>query len=606
MHPVISAGLAVLLLILYHPGMAAAQEPDAPEAQVVRAAVLPPVVPALLAPASLVTPVSILPSVPAGILCRAGRKPECAWSTTLDSRPGSGSEQAVHWDNNLDPYTSVGSVADERRRTLESLGAPGHTVGLFRSATAHGGAWGGDPAAGLQLLTPRGRTVWNSDLPFTRNEGTLWAGRGINTLVSAGLAYRSGPFWAVFAPELAWQANADFQTIPSTLPERSPWAHPWHTHPESLDAPMRFGDDPFTTFHLGESAMGVDFGALSGGFGTERQWWGAGEQNAVLLGYHAPGFPHLFLRTREPVATRFGEFEGRWLAGWLQESDYFTLDREDGLRGISALAVSWRPPSTDLWLGASRAVYGPDSSMNPIPVRFLDILVDPGRPNDRRADDMGRAPGRDQMLSFFFRYLPGTSGFDVYGEWALRERPRTLRDLLTQPNHGQAYTLGLGWARTVGDASILRVRGEASNLERTATYLERRVVGVYKSRPVPQGFTHQGRVLGAWIGTGGSSQWAALDLLRPGWGVGLEAGRVRWETDSYVHVYPHRHPAGMDMSVYGGVNGHFPLGPARVALGYLYAFRYNYLFQHESIGFQIRYAEDIPNHQLRITIEPRR
>ena len=125
------------------------------------------------------------------------------------------------------------------------------------------------------------------------------------------------------------------------------------------------------------------------------------------------------------------------------------------------------------------------------------------------------------------------SGFEVYGEWARTELPASLRDLFTAPGHTQGYTLGLQWARPLRQGrDALRVQAEHTFLEQSSTFRDRPVGVYYTSRAVIQGYTHDGRVLGAAIGPGASSHWLALDYFRSSWDVGLFGEWVRWDNDA--------------------------------------------------------------------------
>ena len=59
----------------------------------------------------------------------------------------------------------------------------------------------------------------------------------------------------------------------------------------------------------------------------------------------------------------------------------------------------------------------------------------------------------------------------------------------------------------------LRLQAEHTYLEKSATSRDRPVGVYYTSRAVLQGYTHDGRVLGAAIGPGASSHWLAVDYF---------------------------------------------------------------------------------------------
>src|SRR5690606_5737402 len=147
-----------------------------------------------------------------------------------------------------------------------------------------------DPAAeggtSGALLEPQLRMVYNSAIPFSLNEGALWAGRGLNMELATGGIARVGPVTVIFMPSISSQRNEDFQTLPCPscpLPARSVPASPWSVPPESLDRPSRFGRASTYSASLGQSSVTVRGGGVAGGFATENLWWGPGIRNALLM-----------------------------------------------------------------------------------------------------------------------------------------------------------------------------------------------------------------------------------------------------------------------------------------------------------------------------------
>jgi hypothetical protein len=122
----------------------------------------------------------------------------------------------------------------------------------------------------------------------------------------------------------------------------------------------------------------------------------------------------------------------------------------------------------------------------------------------------------------------------------------------------------------------------------------------YASRRVPQGYTHDGRVVGAAIGPSGSSQWAAADWLEEGWSVGAFIGRVRWENQALYTYLPEFRRA--DVSFFPGVRGGGVVGPVRFQASYAYGIRLNYLFQARPVTEFRDRGVDLVNHTLSVTL----
>lgn len=388
--------------------------------------------------------------------------------------------------------------------------------------------------------------VANSAIPFSGNDGALWAGKGMNTRIIAGFGVAVGPLHVIVAPELLRSQNS-YWRLRDTVRFYAPplredrrgggYVFPWYRSPTSIDQPLRMGDRPLRTIDPGQSSAYLHVRSAELGAATESEWWGPGRNNAIVLSDNAGGFPHLFLRTGSPLATPVGSISARLLVGGLRESNYFDTTSTNNLRAISLAALSFQPAfSSNLTLGMSRAVYGTVDDWTHVPGRILRVLGNPGRPNNRALQDSSEyVGGEDQVYSLFARVVFPRDGFELYTEWARTELPVNLRDFLIAPNHTQGYTLGFQWRRPApADARTLLIESEITNLEQSATFRDRPVGTYYTSRKAIQGYTQRGQVLGATIGPGASSQYLGLHLTGQRLTAGTIFGRIRWNEDMHL------------------------------------------------------------------------
>lgn len=429
---------------------------------------------------------------------------------------------------------TIGSDADDRRRLAQLFGE--RTAGHYLLRSPSGDVL--QPAAADQrlrwkLLTPTLDAVGNSSIPFSLNDGALWAGRGWSQNLRFGVRAQRGRVILVIAPELVATENLSYDLPPLEVqlprpPGRDAFSTPWYVRDYSIDLPLRFGTWGARRLDLGQSTLAADLGAVTVGLSTENEWWGPGIRNAIVLSNNAAGIPRAFVRTTRPIRTGVGTLEGRWFLGGLFESPYFDRFPANDRRAITALAATWTPAGvSDLTLGFTRAVYAPLTRWGNISQHLFDVVRDRGSPQ----------PRRDQIFSLFGRWVFPADGFAVHAEWARTDPPRSLRDLLTAPNHSQGYTLGLEWARHVGADGSVRLQAEATYLELPPSYRNRVETTFYTGVASPQGYTQRGEVIGAAIGPGASSQWVGLDYFRPRWRVGLAAGRIRWNDDA-LYLFP--------------------------------------------------------------------
>jgi hypothetical protein len=83
----------------------------------------------------------------------------------------------------------------------------------------------------IQLLPVDASVIANSAYPVTRNDGLLWSGRGLNSMVTLGARAQWGPFSAALAPTFAYQSNGDVTIVElDSIAQRrfGQFANPWY------------------------------------------------------------------------------------------------------------------------------------------------------------------------------------------------------------------------------------------------------------------------------------------------------------------------------------------------------------------------------------------
>jgi hypothetical protein len=510
------------------------------------------------------------------------------------------------------PLVSIGGSHDEWLRTAQLFGQRESAGYLLRSTSSISEALEIPEGARVSILAPELRIFSNSALPFSQNLGAAWAGRGITMDLMGGVRLDFPGVSVVLAPHVTYTENRDFPLLPDSLfdrrPDRSAFVAPWYLEDTSIDLPLRFGEGSYALFDPGQSSITLRAGPVAFGAATENQWWGPGIRNSIVMSNHAAGIPHLFLRTRAPIRTMIGAFEGRWVVGGLTESLFFDTVSTNDLRSLSGAVVTFTPAfEPGLTLGVARTVYAAASGAMDVLGAAPDVFTRWETRGD--ANLIEWMPASQQLISFFGRWLHPESGFEAYGEWARHELPLSGRDLLAAPHHSQGYTVGLQWARPLGE-SALRLQGELTHLEQSSTFKHRPFETFYTSQSIPQGYTQRGQSLGAAIGPGSSSQWVAADYLAGTWSAGLFANRIRWETDA---IYRSRSPNpfrtfrsfhARDVSAIAGARAGVRLGRLQLDAEYGLEQRVNFLFQNPDSGFSSEGAVDVRNHQLRLRVSP--
>lgn len=460
-------------------------------------------------------------------------------------------------------------------------------------------------AGGFALFLPEVELLSNSAHPWSWNDGPLRAGKGLNLIATFGIGFKGGGVTLLAMPQRVYEENASIPVFPYpdfVTPPRKEWANPFHGPPESIDLPLRYGPQARTAW-AGQYRASFDLTHhFRVGAGNENRWWGPGVRNALLLSSTGPGFTHAFLETQRPLVTRFGEFEITWLAGRLDESEFFDTLRTNDTRGLSAAAVNWRPPAARSALvpeiGIARAVMTVDP---PSPNTMFNFLLDVGRPY---ADSSDVGKERDQLLALWARWARPESGFEAWVEWARYEQAINLRDLLVNPGHSQGYTLGFSWARPLRGGTLL-LQSEFSYAEPSPSIRVRPAIESYTSASVPQGWTHQGQMLGPAMGPAGSTQWGQLDWRGSRWRLGTELGRLR--RDNGVVFREQRDVARReDVSLWLTLRLGRRIGPWNALLEFTDAARLNYLYQ----AFDLPPEEggwtgvDLQNRTVRFVLSP--
>lgn len=472
----------------------------------------------------------------------------------------------------------IGDPTEDFARVLQVAGQANLPTMLVRPVSAETigiasdslGAWAkafpkvvsGQRPFSIALYNPRLFLSWNSRRPSGENDGVLWQGRGATSALEGGAFMRVGPVAMSLRPIVMYTQNRDFPLSRlSPLPNLSQYAYPRSPlHGMSRDVPQRFGSEPLFDFDWGQSFVALErFGARVG-VSNENMWWGPGLRGSISMTNNAPGFPHLFIGSSEPIETYIGALEGKWLWGSLTESEYFDEVQENDTRYVTAITLAYSPRWIDgLSLGFGRVFH----RIMPERLRFKDIfattdlLFKAGSWLHRRDEDTGFyvSDEYDQVISLFARWIFSESDAEIYAEWGRGDHALDARDFILEPSHGRGYLVGFQKLFDLRRGRLLRTFVEVSSLEATKTWLTRRrsAYGTFfyaHTRSV-QGYTQRGQLIGAWIGPGSSSQTLGLTLFAP-WGrTELIGERVAYDNDLYytLDLGPTAHKVGLDLAV---------------------------------------------------------
>ena len=392
------------------------------------------------------------------------------------------------------------------------------------------------PGQGFQWLDPFVKSTYNSGYVRSYDDGANWRGRGLNLEGYAGFQGKLGAFSYTFYPQVGFAQNMDTQLLTDLINQnRNPFNYQLDAR---IDWVQRYGSESFTYFHLGQSEISYDFGKVALSASTQNYEAGPSNFNQIILGRNAAGFPHSRI-SLEPIDLKIrkkdiGKIEANLIHGLLYESEYFDVDTENDNRYLTGLFVAYQPSFLkDLTLGFNRVMYKQ--------TQYFDTgdLFSLFYNNDSDTLTSGRSTGNDAfdgIASFTLEWKLPNSGFRTYLEYARNDFTGSIRTSLIEPEGGQrAYTIGFEKAIITPKGYVLYIQYEHTNLSRGPVIVYRSVDSSYYTHGVNrQGYTHNGQIIGAGIGPGGSSDNLGLKLIKNDSRIGLLVQRIEANRD-YFH-----------------------------------------------------------------------
>ncbi|GHV73369.1 hypothetical protein AGMMS49940_06710 [Spirochaetia bacterium] len=368
----------------------------------------------------------------------------------------------------------------------------------------------------MRLYGPELFMSGNTAAPYGQNDGALWQGRGFNTSLTGGIRFEGYGVELTFKPQLAFSQNAAFDYITPGGMQKAAYAgkadtfgYFWGT----VDAPQRFGDDPFFTYDWGDSEVRYTWKTLTVGFGTQAIWLGPSYLNSMLHSNNAPTYPKfdIGLRKQRIVIPRvnwyWGDVEARIWVGYLSESNYFDNDDSNDHNMIHGFSFAYSPPGvlSGLTLFANRVCVVHWEWEN------LKFII----PSDTNTIE-------DQKASFGVSWLFPKAGLEVYGELGVDDfvpggTDGSIEGYLRYPFHTMMYTVGL--KKTLGIAPTRDIYGEIifewNSMEMSQDFQFQWPSSPYFHGTIRQGYTNGGQWLGAGSGWGGNSQYLEFKVYYP-------------------------------------------------------------------------------------------
>jgi hypothetical protein len=146
---------------------------------------------------------------------------------------------------------------------------------------------------------------------------------------------------------------------------------------------------------------------------------------------------------------------------------------------------------------------------------------------------------RDQLLSFYGRWFWEEASAEIYMEYGRNDHAVTGRDFLLQPEHSDAYTVGITkiFPLNVKPGGYLRTSLEITRLSNSSTTVLRDYPDWYLHHQVRDGYTNLGQVLGAGIGSGSNGHFLEATWINNAFSVGAQFDQLEHNAGFYRYSF---------------------------------------------------------------------
>lgn len=408
----------------------------------------------------------------------------------------------------------------------------------------------------VKILPLRLLNEYNLNKPFGYNNGDLYPNVGYQGAISGGVFIKAGFLVIQLNPELVYAENKPFNTFAEVQANNNSaqLLGAYFNTVNGIDAPERFGNKSLQHLYPGQSKISINLKNMELGISTENLWWGPGIQNSIMMSNSAPGFLHWTFNSIRPVKTKIGSFEWQIIGGKLTQSGFLPLDTGklvygQGLfvpkpkvsRYLSALTVNWQPKWIEgLYLGFSEydymdmnAAYDTKSILR----KIIPVITG----SSTKANTIGNGSngdGQDFAFSLNVRQVLPKYNAEIYFEWARNDRWGSITDFLQEPEHSSAYTFGGARLFELMKNQFIQVKMEVTHLQSPPTYLLRDEPVWYVHLVSPSdGYTNDGRYIGAGIGPGSNSFMFDISFIKDNNSYGITFERLVHNNDLYYSAF---------------------------------------------------------------------
>lgn len=363
-------------------------------------------------------------------------------------------------------------------------------------------------------LLPFKQTIQlNTHHPYGWNDGNMIPAKGWQTLSSLGAWFKVGLLSIQLQPEWVYAQNSDFKTFNQV------------NYFGYTDQPQRFGNTPYQKLDWGQSYIQLQVNKFALKLSNQNLWYGPGYRNSLLMSNNSSNFKHIDLNSLAPIKTPIGSLEFEFLAGKLTSSAQDSSNNKSW-RYLASLNLSYQPKwIPGLFLGLTRSFQAYHQSVNTLS-EYIPFFFPYQKINTNDGDPIPR----DQLTSLYSRWLFQKSHAEIYFEYGLNDNALDFRDFLGSPQHSRAYLFGIKKLFLLNSYkdNYISFHTEVTQMSQTPDRIVRDAGSWYYHGQVLQGYTNNGQVIGAGIGSGGDLQTIEIQYMK-----GLKHIGFRFER--YVH-----------------------------------------------------------------------
>ncbi|MCZ2484708.1 capsule assembly Wzi family protein [Aquirufa antheringensis] len=388
-------------------------------------------------------------------------------------------------------------------------------------------------------------TIQNNNLmPLGFNQGTMYPSVGFQRRWSLGVHF-SWKFLDVnLQPEWVLAENSPTPPFLGNQEDGNYWARYFFIMNNVVDQYSQFGDQTLKTFFPGQSRIAFKFNNISTGISTENNWWGPGFRNSLMMTNEASGFFHYFVQNRKPIVTPLGTIDAKGLIGMLENPTMLSPEdanlrsvwaggiavKNNSVRMLKSFIVNWQPKWVpNFYLGYSFAQQNYFTNEGPQPGKLF--VENP----------------KMQLGAFLLRFALPKDHAEFYAELGQPDKvvgPASFFGDSTKTGFvlGGRKLFPLGkkkksYLQLAIEFTQLQLMDPGLVINNNEPFGGPLYNSWYTSTAVRQGYTQNGKMLGASIGPGSNSQTIHLS-----WHRGRSLIRVHFErlvknNDFYVFQY---------------------------------------------------------------------